>query len=109
MIRGAGEVAVDQGTLVKLVRLTGTEPGLRAVWLEAHREAEPVFAAALARRVGLSTPDLVVRVHAAVINASLRTAVEYYAGLVGSDDEPEGLEAVVSRALLVASRGFSCP
>lgn len=106
MARDAGEFAVDQDTLVKLVRLTATEPGLRAVWLEAHREAEPVFAAALAQRAGLSSPDLVVTVHAAMINAALRTAVEHYAHL-GPADEPGQLEVAVSQALLTAARGFS--
>ncbi|MFV2118990.1 TetR/AcrR family transcriptional regulator, partial [Streptomyces sp. Act-28] len=35
-----------------LLRLTRTEPGLRAVWLRTHDEAEPVFARALAERAG---------------------------------------------------------
>ncbi|WP_154697658.1 TetR/AcrR family transcriptional regulator [Lentzea guizhouensis] len=77
-LREAGREAVDRDTLLDLVRLTGTEPGLRGVWLEAHRQAEPVFADALARRGGLEAPDLTAVVQAAMINAALR-GVEHHA------------------------------
>ena len=62
-----------------LLRLTRTEPGLRAVWLQAHDEAEPVFARALADRAGLPAVDLRSEIQAAMLNAALRTAVEHYA------------------------------
>lgn len=51
----SGRPAGDRATMLDLVRLTRTESGLRAVWLEAHREAEPVFVAA--RRTGHAGPD----------------------------------------------------
>src|ERR1700754_4299218 len=41
---GLHDNVADRTTTVQLVRLTRTEPGLRAVWLEAHRDAEPAFA-----------------------------------------------------------------
>lgn len=109
MQRSAGELAADRTALLNLVRLTGAEPGLRAVWLEAHREAEPVFAAALAQRAGLSGPDLVITVQAAVINTALRTAVEHYAchTAPAAVEEAGLLDAVVSQALLTAARGFA--
>ncbi|WP_211369905.1 TetR/AcrR family transcriptional regulator [Nonomuraea turkmeniaca] len=109
MNRDAGEVAANRTALLNLVRLTGSEPGLRAVWLEAHREAEPVFAAVLAERAGLSSPDLDIEVQAAVINVALRTAVEHYAFRTdpAAEEEPGVLEATVAQALQTAARGFS--
>lgn len=40
----------DAEALRDLVRLTRTEPGLRAVWLQVHHDAEPAFAEVLAER-----------------------------------------------------------
>ncbi|MEU0877100.1 TetR family transcriptional regulator [Lentzea sp. NPDC005914] len=107
VMRQPVQLTDDRATMLDLVRLTRTEPGLRAVWLEAHRQAEPVFAEALARRSGLSAPDLTVLVHAAMINAALRAAVEHHAFQTDpAEDEPGRLEVVVSEALLIAARGF---
>jgi AcrR family transcriptional regulator len=99
-----GEIAADRRVLLDLVRLTGSDPALRAVWLDAHRQAEPLFADALAGRAGLPAADLTVKVQAAVINAALRTAVEHYA-TIGADEEGL-LEATVTEALLTAARGL---
>ncbi len=108
VLRRAGRSAGDRAVMLDLVRLTRTEPGLRAVWLEAHRQAEPVFADALARRDGLAAPDLTAVVHAAMINSALRAAVEHHAFHTGSqDDEAGGVEAAVGEALLIAARGLS--
>ncbi|GAB2807012.1 TetR/AcrR family transcriptional regulator [Lentzea nigeriaca] len=103
VMRQPGRLTIDRASMLDLVRLTRTEPGLRAVWLEAHRQAEPVFAEALARRGGLHAPDLTATVHAAMINAALRAAVEHYAFQADPDTE---VEAAVSEALLIAARGF---
>jgi hypothetical protein len=47
-------------------------------------------------------------VHAAVINAALRMAVEHHAFQSGpADDEAGQAEAAVSKALLIVARGFS--
>ncbi|MCE7007668.1 hypothetical protein LWC34_33320 [Kibdelosporangium philippinense] len=91
--------------MLDLVRLARTEPGLRAVWLEAHREAEPVFAEALAQRAGLPEPDLTISVQAAMINAALRVGVEHYAA--NADADTRGYESAVHQALAVAAGGFS--
>lgn len=69
----------DEATVRALVRLTRTEPGLRAVWLQTYDEAEPAFARALAERSGLPPDDLRVTIRAAMFNAALRAAVEHYA------------------------------
>ncbi|CAM3874899.1 TetR/AcrR family transcriptional regulator [Kibdelosporangium persicum] len=102
------DIATDRTALLNLVRLTRTEPGLRAVWLEAHREAEPVFAEALAQRAGLPGPDLAVTVQAAMINTALRVAVEHESFTTDpAEAETAGYpEAAVYEALLIAARGF---
>lgn len=69
----------DRATVGALVRLTRTEPGLRAIWLQTYDEAEPAFARALAERAGLSADDLRPKIQAAMFNAALRAAVEQYA------------------------------
>jgi AcrR family transcriptional regulator len=101
---------IDVRTLVALVRLTRTEPGLRAVWLQAHDSAEPVFAAALAQRAGLPGDSLPVRVRAAVVNSALRAAVEHYAWHTTPADAAgtagEGLIEAVRTALLTAAEGL---
>jgi AcrR family transcriptional regulator len=96
--------ADDRRTMLRLVRLTTTEPGLRAVWLEAHRAAERVFAEALAERAGLPEPDLTVTVQAAMINVALRVGVEYHA--THADADQAGYESVVRQALLVVAGSF---
>jgi AcrR family transcriptional regulator len=69
----------ERATVGSLVRLTRTEPGLRAVWLQTYDEAEPAFARALAERAGLPADDLRPTVQAAMFNAALRSAVEHFA------------------------------
>jgi AcrR family transcriptional regulator len=69
----------DRATVGALVRLTRTEPGLRAIWLQTYDEAEPAFARALADRAGLPADDLRPTIQAAMFNAALRAAVERYA------------------------------
>ncbi|MDQ1043038.1 TetR/AcrR family transcriptional regulator [Streptomyces sp. V4I2] len=100
----------DGGTVGALVRLTRTEPGLRAVWLQTYDEAEPAFARALADRAGLPAEDLRPTIRAAMFNAALRAAVEYYAwrSADASTDRATAkaeLEATLRSALAVAAEG----
>lgn len=100
----------DSGTLAELVRLTRTEPGLRAVWLQTYDEAEPAFARALAERAGLAPDDLGPTIQAAMFNAALRAAVEHYAWRVADtpgDRATAAAELVVllRSALAVAAEG----
>jgi hypothetical protein len=105
---GLHDNVADRTTMVNLVRLTRTEPGLRAVWLEAHRHAESAYAEALARRAGLPGPDLAVTVQAAMITTALRVAAEYYAFETDHGDaETPQYEAAMREALLIAARTFS--
>ncbi|MEV6166903.1 TetR/AcrR family transcriptional regulator [Streptomyces sp. NPDC051954] len=99
-------------TIGSLVRLTRTEPGLRAVWLQTYDEAEPAFARALAERAGLGGDDLRPTIQAAMFNAALRAAVEHYAWR-GADPrtDPETAEAellaTMRSALAVVGEGLT--
>jgi AcrR family transcriptional regulator len=102
-------VDVDVPTLVSLVRLTRSEPALRAVWMHAHDEAEPAFAAALAARAGEPMDSLRIRVQAATINGALRAAVEHYAWSgtpAGPETSYRELIGVIRAALLAAADGL---
>lgn len=100
---GYVETPEAMAAMLNLVRLTRTEPGLRAVWLEAHREAEPAFAEALAHRAGLSEPDLATAIQAAMINGALRVAVEHHAF---NTETPASLAGATAEALMIAARGL---
>jgi AcrR family transcriptional regulator len=108
---GPGITDPSQRTPVtRLIRLTRTEPGLRAVWLQAYDEAEPAFAGALAERAGLPPEDLRPLVWAAMLNAALRTAVEHYVWhSMDPRDDPAATEtelmAVMRAALVIAAEG----
>ncbi|MEV0175890.1 TetR/AcrR family transcriptional regulator [Streptomyces sp. NPDC050803] len=106
---GDGLVAgPERATAGALVRLTRTEPGLRAVWLQTYDEAEPVFARALAERAGLPADDLRPVIQAAMFNAALRAAVEHHAWHSEAEGAARGeeLEATIRTALVVAARGI---
>ncbi|GGM97630.1 hypothetical protein GCM10011578_018080 [Streptomyces fuscichromogenes] len=85
-----------------LVRLSRDEPGLRAVWLEAHFDAEEVFAGVIAEGTGRSARDLAVRVEAGMLNAALRVAVEDWAVQPVEPEGPSLGEALAAALLLVA-------
>ncbi|WP_405737440.1 TetR/AcrR family transcriptional regulator [Streptomyces sp. NBC_01537] len=100
------EAAIDVPTMMALVRLTEHEPGLRAVWLQAHEAAEPVFAQLVAERSGGSADDLQVKVRAAMINVALRVAIEHYARHGRAQDASEGVHEAMADALLTVSAGL---
>ncbi|MFJ7292752.1 TetR/AcrR family transcriptional regulator [Streptomyces collinus] len=81
-----------------LLRLCRDEPGLRAVWLEAHYDAEAAFAAMIAARSGRPAGDLAVRVEAGVLNTALRIGVEDWALRPDRSAGPS-LAETVTRAL----------
>jgi AcrR family transcriptional regulator len=94
-----------------LLRLTRTEPGLRAVWLQTHDEAEPAFASALAERAGLPSDDVRPAIWAAMLNAALRAAVEHHAyRTAGPSAGPSAaradLAATLRTALAVVEAGL---
>lgn len=94
----------DAEALRDLVLLTRTEPGLRAVWLQVHHDAEVVFAEVIAERTGHSPDDLEPRVQATVLNGALRIAVEQWAR--SADPQPSSLSGTIARALGVAQAGL---
>ncbi|MFC5218643.1 TetR/AcrR family transcriptional regulator [Streptomyces coerulescens] len=98
----------DRATLGALVRLTRTEPGLRAIWLQTYDEAEPAFARALAERAALPADDLRPTIQAAIFNAALRAAVEHYAWHTADTDRATAeaeLAATLRSALGVVAQG----
>lgn len=110
----------DGATGTALVRLTRTEPGLRAIWLQTYDEAEPAFARALADRAGLPTDDLRPMIQAAMLNAALRAAVERFAwrdtdivpdvtteGAVGETMVETEVAETLRSALAIAAEGLS--
>ncbi|MER5194054.1 TetR/AcrR family transcriptional regulator [Streptomyces sp. NPDC002755] len=102
----------DPTTVGALVRLTRTEPGLRAIWLQTYDEAEPAFARALAERAGLPAGDFRPAVQAAMFNAALRAAVEHHAwSATDSGTDPATVRAELAEALrsalTVASQGLT--
>ncbi|MFH8493876.1 helix-turn-helix domain-containing protein [Streptomyces coeruleorubidus] len=106
-IRYDDDTAPRLRVLRDLLRLCRDEPGLRAVWLEAHYDAEAAFAAMIADRTGRPAGDFAVRVEAGVLNTAMRVAVEDWAlrsdGVAGPS-----LAETVTRALRmidVAERG----
>ncbi|WP_328341277.1 TetR/AcrR family transcriptional regulator [Streptomyces violaceus] len=78
-VRYDDDTAPRLRTLGDLLLLCRDEPGLRAVWLEAHYDAEVTFAAMIADRTGRPVGDLAVRVEAGVLNTAMRVAVEDWA------------------------------
>ncbi|MBP2330332.1 AcrR family transcriptional regulator [Kibdelosporangium banguiense] len=102
MERCSQDLVTHLPTLFDLVRLTQSEPGLRAVWLQAHQDAEPVFAAVLAHRAALPPDDLSARMQAAMINTALRVAMEHHASKPGPPTEEAVLRTVRTAFLTVA-------
>jgi AcrR family transcriptional regulator len=99
------EQQIEPAAGLALIRLTRTEPGLRAVWLQAHHDAEPVFAEALAERTGGRADDLRTKVQAGMINVALRVAVEEHAWQVDAPDLA-ALATVIQEALGAATDGL---
>ncbi|QFR02195.1 TetR family transcriptional regulator [Streptomyces phaeolivaceus] len=100
----------EQAAVADLVRLTRTESGLRAIWLQAYDEAEPAFARALAERLGLPEDGLKVTVQAAMFNAALRAAVERHIWRTAAPETDPGeaeeeLMATLRSALAVVGEG----
>jgi AcrR family transcriptional regulator len=110
-----GDLPMTRPHLLKmraLLRLTRTEPDLRAVWLQAHDDAEPAFARALADRAGLPAVDLRSEIQAAMLNSALRTAVEHYAWRTDEkESDPAAAESdfasTLHSALAVVAEGLS--
>lgn len=94
--------------ILDLIRMTPTEPALRAVWLQAHDDALPVIAELLAQRTGESPGSLRVKVHAATINGALRAAAEDFAQRYAHDDDAGTVEITtcLESALRAASEGL---
>ncbi|MFD9502538.1 TetR family transcriptional regulator [Streptomyces sp. NPDC060035] len=100
-----GELPAVAPVILDLIRMTSTDPALRAVWLQAHDDALPVLGELLARRTGGSAHDLRIKVHAATVNGALRAAAEDFARKYAEDPEASGCE--IATCLLAALRAAS--
>ncbi|WP_189932628.1 TetR/AcrR family transcriptional regulator [Streptomyces sulfonofaciens] len=87
----AGEADTTTAQL-QLIRLLPGEPGLRAVWLRVHHDAEHVFAGIIAARTGADPADLVPRLKAVMLNGALRVAAEEWARRSAEADQAAGVE-----------------
>ncbi|MFJ5178385.1 TetR/AcrR family transcriptional regulator [Streptomyces griseoviridis] len=101
----AGELPAVAPVILDLIRMTTSDPALRAVWLQAHDDALPVLAQLLADRSGGSADDLRTKVHAATINGALRAASEDFARRYAQEPGAAGSE--IATCLLVALRAAS--
>lgn len=107
-VRREGELEIEPrhaAALRDLVRLTEDEPGLRAVWLETHAEAEGLFADIVAEATGRSPHELDLRVHVAVFNLAMRIAVEDWARSDAATPAPlEALTRSITATLHAVAR-----
>lgn len=103
-----GALPTAEPAVLDLIRMTRTEPALRAVWLQTHDDALPVLARALADRSGTDPEDLRVTVHAATINGALRAAAEDFARRYADDPDAGTTEitACLRTALKAAAEGL---
>ncbi|MEU6847344.1 TetR family transcriptional regulator [Streptomyces sp. NPDC046716] len=100
-----GDLPAATPEILDLIRMTATDPALRAVWLQAHDEALPVLCGLLARRSGAAADDLRVIVHAATLNGALRAAAEDFARRY--TDRPEAVDSALASCLEAALRAAS--
>lgn len=102
----------DVAASLDLIRLTRTEPGLKAVWLQTYHEYDGQLAEILAERAGCDADDLHIRIQAATINAALRVAAEHYAWrerdgrAEPGQNESAGLSEALRTAVLTAAQGL---
>ncbi|MET9593007.1 TetR family transcriptional regulator [Streptomyces sp. NPDC006516] len=100
-----GELPAAAPAILDLIRMTSTDPALRAVWLQAHDDALPVLAELLAQRSGGSADELRIKVHAATVNGALRAAAEEFA--LRYADDPEASDDEIATCLLAALHAAS--
>ncbi|MFG2652183.1 TetR family transcriptional regulator [Streptomyces sp. NPDC048436] len=100
-----GELPSATPVILDLIRMTSTDPALRAVWLQAHDDALPVLGEFLARRSGGDAESLRVKVHAATLNGALRAAAEDFARRYA--DDPEASDGEITACLLDALHAAS--
>ncbi|MFJ3402434.1 TetR family transcriptional regulator [Streptomyces microflavus] len=97
-----GELPPVASVILDLIRMTTTDPALRAVWLQAHDDALPVLAQVLAQRTGSSPDDLRTKVHAATFNGALRAAAEDFAHQYA--DAPQASGSEIATCLIASLR-----
>lgn len=98
------EAPVD-ADVVGLVRLSGEQPGVRRVWLQATSDMETHMAAVISGRLGLAADDMSVRMQAAMITGAIRIMSEEYAW--HGESYGENARTILEKALRLVADGFS--
>ncbi|MEU6511215.1 helix-turn-helix domain-containing protein [Streptomyces sp. NPDC046942] len=105
----SGTHSSDLAMTLTLIRLTRTEPSLRAVWLQFQHDHEPAIAQVLAACTGMSVEDLQIKTKAAMIVAAMCAAAEHVAQQSGDglpeQADTEALWAATRTALQTAVEG----
>jgi AcrR family transcriptional regulator len=94
------------GMIMRIVRLTRSEPALHRVWLQVNNQIEELLVHAIARRTAEAPTDLHPRLEAAMANAALRTAMEEYAWQQGEGEGALRGAEVLRRTLRIVSAGL---
>lgn len=97
----------DFESVLAVIRLSRSEPGVRAVWLVLHERAEPAIAEALAAMFRLPAEDIRVRLRAVAVNAGLRMLVDDLAWLVGDAGVTNEAVAVYRERLATMMHTFT--
>ncbi|WP_427925259.1 hypothetical protein [Streptomyces sp. cg40] len=80
---------------------------MRAVWLQTHDDAEPLFAQLIADRYELSADDVRVKAGAVMLNGSLWAAAEHFTEHhIPGEDVVDGLQRALRSALTTAAQGL---
>lgn len=96
----SGDSSARTRSFMTLMKLTETEPGLKAVWMRNLAESVDPIARFLADRGGLAPGDLGVRVRAAMVLAGLYEAMRDYAARFADATGPS-LEETIRSALRI--------
>ncbi|WP_433020888.1 TetR/AcrR family transcriptional regulator [Kribbella sp. CA-294648] len=75
-----------------VVRMTHTEPALRATYLMLRERSETTLAEVLATRAGVPPTTFEIRVRAAAINAALKVATDHLLQATPENATPETLD-----------------
>jgi AcrR family transcriptional regulator len=83
------------GHLRALVRMTATEPGLRAVWMDVYYQTATALVDLIAERSGLDAGSLEVRVRAFALNSAILSAVETWAFHTDADTPADAIRTAL--------------
>ncbi|MFC4508095.1 MULTISPECIES: TetR/AcrR family transcriptional regulator [Streptomyces] len=91
--------------VVGIIRLAREEPGLRRAWLQATSDMETRMVDVIARRLGVDSHGLAIRVQAAMITSAIRIMAEEYAW--HGDEYGDNVRSILEKTLHLVTEGFS--